>query len=464
MEKKEQEVSGKRSLFSSNLGFMLAAIGGAVGLGNIWAFPFKLGRGGGFPFLLIYVIFVFVLAIPMTLAEYSFGRRSRCGPVQAYRNLSKKWSFVGWINMAVCVGVMGFYCLICGWILKYLCMFALSCVGMGGEFWTMDSAEYFSMFIASPVEPLIWTALFMVINYLVVRNNIASGIEKSCKVMIPVLVAIMVIVAVRSCTLPGASEGLAYLFEPNATAFQENGGFFAILTLALLQVFFSSNIGFGTNLMYGSYMTNDSSITRSAIVVPIANTIVAILASLATIPAVFAFGYEPSSGAGMLFITLKAVFETMPGGAFFGFIFFIAVFFAALSSTIGMTAAIAAHPVDNWGWKERKASFVSSVIPVLIAIPISLGYGIWSHVRPLAFLGKETDLLDSLDFLCENCLATTAALMLCIFIGWVWKPDAVIEEVEKSGPFTWKKLFTIAIRYVCPIITLIAMLSSIGIL
>ena len=454
----------QRGTFSSSLGFMLVAIGGAVGLGNVWSFPFKCGRGGGFPFLILYILCVFLLGIPLAMAEFGIGRKMRCGPVQAYRRLRKKWSVIGWLSTFACIGVMGYYCLICGWILKYVCMFGLSCLGLDGSFWAMDSFAYFQAFTASPLEPLLWTAVFMAVNYLIIHKNIAAGLEKACKVMIPALVAIMIVVAIRSCTLPGAGEGLAYLFQPDLSTFQANGGFFAVLALAMLQMFFSVNIGYSTNLVCGSYMTDDTSILRSAVMVPIADMIVAVLAGLATIPAVFAFGYEPTAGAGMLFITLKAVFSTMPGGRFFGFIFFLAVLFAALTSTIAMTADIAAVPVDGWNWTEKKATLVSSVVSVLIAVPVSLGYGVWDTVKPLAFLGKDLNLLDSIDFICQNCFANVSAFLMCVFVGWIWKPAAVIEEIEKTGPFTWKKCFTIVIRYVAPVICFIVMLGSLGVL
>lgn len=463
MSKQSNTSNGTRSNFSSNFGFMLAAIGGAVGLGNIWSFPYKMGRGGGFPFIMIYVICVFVIGVPICIAEYAVGRKMRSGPVNAYRRLSKKWAFIGYLNMAVCVGVMGFYCLICGWLLKYAVMFLLSCVGMGGSFVTTGGAEYFSTFIANPIEPLVWTYAFMAVNFLIVRNNIADGIEKACKIMIPALVAILVIVAIRSCTLPGASGGLEYLFKPNMNAIREIG-FFNVFTLALLQMWFSVNIGFGTNVLYGSFLPEETNITKSAIIVPIADMIIAMLAALAVMPACFAFDVEPSAGAGLLFISLKNVFFEMPGGQFFGLIFFVAVLFAAISSTIGMTGAIAAVGTDDLHWDTRRSSLWATIIPCIIAIPVSLGYGPLSNIHPLAIFGKETDMLDSLDFLCENVFATFGALFLCIFVGYVMKPKMVIDEVEKNGLFSWKALWTILFRVVAPIATALVILCSLGII
>lgn len=463
MKSKTTAKTETRSNFSSTFGFFIAAIGGAVGLGNIWSFPFKCGRGGGFPFVLIYVLCVFIVGVPICMAEYSIGRKMRCGPVQAYRKISKKWAFLGWINTAVCVGVMGFYCLICGWILKYACMFGLSLIGLGGDFMATDSASFFSTFISNPVEPLLWTYAFMVVNYLVVRNNISRGIEKACKIMIPVLIVILIIVAIRSCTLPGASEGLAYMFEPNFDAFSEIG-FFSVFTLALLQMFFSVNIGFGTNVLYGSYLPDDTDIAKSAMIIPIADMCIAILAGVAIMPAVFAYDFEPSAGAGLLFITLKAVFNEMPGGALFGFLFFVAVMFAAFSSTIGMTGAIAAYGTDDLKWTNNKSSLVATIIPCIIAIPVSLGYSLLSDVRPLAFIGQNTDMLDSLDFVAEYVLVTIGTLLLCLFVGWIWKPDEVVKEIERTGKFSWKPLWLFLFRYVSPIVAVIVMLSSWGLI
>lgn len=454
-----------RSNFSNTIGFMLAAVGGAVGLGNIWGFPYKLGKGGGFPFILVYVICVFLIGVPICMLEYGMGRKARAGAVTAYKSFNKKAGFIGWINMAVCIGVMGFYCLICGWILKYTCMFGLSIFGGAQGFWASDSGTYFGGFIGSYFEPLIWTAIVMAVAYIIIRADIAVGIEKACKVMIPALLAIMVIVAVRACTLPGAKAGLEYLFAPNFEPFK-NGGIFAVITLALLQMWFSCNIGFGTNLLYGSYLPDDTSIVKSAIIVPIADMLVALLAALCVMPAVFAYGMEPSAGAGVLFVSLKTVFCEMPGGSIIGFIFFVAVLFAALSSVIGMEGAIAAIGTEQLKWNNDKASLWSCLSSVIIAIPVSLGYSLFADVRPLAWLGQNTDLLDSLDFLCENVLVATGTLCMLIFVGWVWKPDTVLTEIEKTGKLApwFKKTWLVLIKYVAPIITVIVLLSSVGIL
>ena len=333
-----EEKKVKRSKFSSNLGMMLACIGGAVGLGNVWGFPSKLGRGGGFYFLIIYVVVALLLGIPMTLSEYAIGRKMRKGPIAAWTELNRKWKFVGILNAIVCVGVMGFYCLLFGWIIKYMVEFGIAIFNPASTFWTMDSAEYFSMFISNPVEPLVWTFVGLLLAYLCVRKNMAGGIEKACKWMIPALVVLLIVVAIRACTLPGAEAGIEFLFQPSTENVMTSGGWLTVFGIALAQMFFSLNVGFGTNLMYGSYAPDDSDLAKNALLVPLGDMVVALLAALATIPAAFAFGYSPSTGAGMLFITMKAVFESMPGGAIFGL-------------AVGMVADLLFESLRSFGWE-----------------------------------------------------------------------------------------------------------------
>lgn len=464
MEKKQ------RSKFASNFGFLMACVGGAVGLGNVWGFPGKLGRGGGFWFLLIYVAVVFLMGISLTLTEYALGRKTRKGPVAGYMELCKKYTWVGVLNTLVCTGVMCFYWLLMGWILRYTVGFFVSIFNPSCAFWTTESSSFFGTFISSPVESMIYTFICVIIGYIILRKDAAGGIEGICKWMIPALFALLVIVAIRGMTLPGAVEGLKYMFQPNGENFKAAGGFFAVAALAVGQMFFSVNVGFGTNFLYGSYMPDESNMSRSAVMVPIADTIVALTAGLATIPAAFAFGFSPSTGAGMLFVTMKAVFATLPGGAIFGFIFFVAVFFAGISSAVGVTAAIMAVPEENWNWSHKKATILSHVIPAVVAIVACLGYSVLSDVRILGWLPESLpahnyDILDSIDYICEMVLATVAALGLVIYAGWVHKPKNIIAEVERNGvKMGWKKFYTVCIKFVCPVIVAFCVLTSIGIL
>ena len=420
------------------MGFFLANVAGTVGLGNLWGFPYKMGRGGGFPFLIIYLVAVFAIGIPIVIAEYGFGRNFRVGPVKAYAKVNKKWSFVGWLHEITCILVMGFYALIVGYLLKYMCLYFLAIFGIG-SFAATDGASYFVGMISSPVEPLIWTALVLGVTYIIIRNDFAKGYEKACKVLLPVLFVMLVIVAVRSCTLPGAVEGLKYMFQPNLSAFREVG-FFGVFALAVVQMWFSINIGFGTNIFLSSFMPEETSIPKQAIVIPIADMVVAVLAGLAIMPAVFAYGLDPTSGPSLLFVTLKNVFDDMPAGNLFGFIFFVSAVAAGLSTSIGITGALVPLGTEELGWNMEKSTAVSCLLSFLLSISVSLGYGLLSHVHPLAWLGErfsDYDMLDSIDFLGENVFLSFGALFMVIFIGWVWKPDAVLAEVEKNGTFSW---------------------------
>ena len=430
MSKQQKE---KRSNFSGSLGFFLANVAGAVGLGNLWGFPFKMGRGGGFPFIVIYLIAVFAVGIPIVIAEYGFGRKFRAGPVKAYQAVNQKWGFVGWFHEITCILVMGFYALIVGYLMKYMCMYFVSI--FGGGFTAIDGATYFSAMISSPVEPLIWTAIVLGLTYFIIRKDFAAGYEKACKVLLPILFVMLIVVAVRSCTLPGAAEGLKYMFQPNMAAFREIG-FFGVFSLAVVQMWFSINVGFGTNIFLSSYMPDGTEITKQAIAVPIADMVVAMLAGLAIMPAVFAYGLDPTSGPGLLFITLKNVFDNMPGGSVFGFIFFVSAFAAGLSTSIGITGALVPIGTEQLGWDLNKSTAASCILSFVLSIPVSLGYGVLSGVHPLAWLGERFagyDMLDSVDFLGENVFLSFGALFMVVFIGWVWKPDAVLAEVEKMA-------------------------------
>ena len=466
----------ERKGFGSNFGFLMASVGSAVGLGNIWGFPNKMGASGGFTFLVVYLVLAVLCGFIVMVGELALGRKTGKGVVSAYHVLSKRFKWLGWLGILSPFFILFFYCALGGYCIKYVVVNVGDLFGasfgsaafaeVAAANGTSLGAEVFNAFMGNPTEAIIYGLIFVALTMLIVMGGVSGGIEKVCSVGMPALFVMLLICIIRACTLPGAEAGIEFLFQPSTENVMSSGGWLTVFGIALAQMFFSLNVGFGTNLMYGSYAPDDSDLAKNALLVPLGDMVVALLAALATIPAAFAFGYSPSAGAGMLFITMKAVFESMPGGAIFGFLFFVAVFFAAISSVIGMTAANAAIPCEHWGWSNKKGTLLALASNLIIAIPVSLGYSSLSGVRLLSWMGKDTDILDSIDYLCENCFATVAALALCIFVGWIWKPAAVIEEVEKGGKFkfTWKGIFTFLIRYICPIITLIVVLSSIGII
>ena len=402
-----------RSTFSSSLGFFLAAVGGAVGLGNVWGFPFKLGRGGGFPFLVIYVLCVFVVGVPICIAEYALGRKMRSGPVSAYKRISKKWTFLGWINMAVCIGVMGFYCLICGWLLKYACMFALSLVGLGGDFLAMDSATYFTTFVAKPLEPLIWTYAFMIINYLVIRKNISQGIEKSCKVMIPALYVLFIALAIMMPFVPGSSEGYKYIFSLDPRGLLDVN----VWVFAFGQCFFSLSVAGSGSVIYGSYLGKDVKIRQSAILCALFDTSAALLAMFIVIPAMATTGADLGNGGpGLMFIYLIPVFNNMGGIARIMFIFFyVAVLFAGVSSIINLFETPVAFLQEKLRFNRVTATAVIHIVGVAVALTIQPWTSQWMDMVSI--------------YLCP-----LGALTAGIMFFWIMKKDTALAAVQEGDP------------------------------
>ena len=322
--------------FGSNFGFLMAAIGSAVGLGNLWCLPYRMGANGGFAFLLLYLILVVFVGYVILMSELALGRNTGKGVVGAYRTLSEKYAFIGWMGLIAPWLILSFYSMLGGYCIKYAIanlgdLFAASW-GVNG----MDSGEYFSAFTSDMLQTVIFSLIFVFLTVIIVRNGVSGGIEKFTTIAMPALFVMLVIVIIRSVTLPGASEGLAFMFKPNWEAFK-GSGWVSVLAVAGGQMFFSLSLGMSIMVTYGSYLPKDQNLERSALVIPFADTLVAIMAGLATMPAVFAMGLKPGSGPGLLFITLQTVFDSMGAvGPFFGFLMYALVFIAAITSSISL--------------------------------------------------------------------------------------------------------------------------------
>ena len=474
-----EEKKVKRSKFSSNLGMMLACIGGAVGLGNVWGFPSKLGRGGGFYFLIIYVVVALLLGIPMTLSEYAIGRKMRKGPIAAWTELNRKWKFVGILNAIVCVGVMGFYCLLFGWIIKYMVEFGIAIFNPAGTFWTMDSAEYFSMFISNPVEPLIWTFVGLLLAYLCVRKNMAGGIEKACKWMIPALVVLLIVVAIRACTLPGAVDGLKYMFIPGWSVangvIAEAPSFFEVLSTAGGQMFFSLSLGMGAMITYGSYLDKKENLEKNAILIVAMDTLVALMAGLCVIPGRFALDPDGAlGGPSLLFITMQNVFHNMGAvGPIFGILFYLLVVFAAISSSISLLEVIVAHFVDKAreagkGDKRKPYSLIAAALVGLGCILVCADCLGGAGIAPADLLGIENpqtwaaDWLDFWDMLSEGIMMPLGALLMSLMIGWEIGPEVVKEEAEQQGnKFGAYGFFKVCVKVITPLCMLLILYGQV---
>ena len=439
----------KRSSFTGKIGFVLAAAGSAVRLGNIWRFPYLAAKYGGGIFLLVYIILAVTFGFALMCAEIALGRKTGQSAIGAFRALNKKYSFIGAIASIIPVIILPYYSVIGGWVTKYLTVFAT-----GGM--TEAAADgYFEAFIAKPFEPIGWFLLFIGLTALVVLLGVEKGIEKVSKVMMPVLVVLTVFIAIYVLFMPGAIDGLIYYVKPDFSKFSAT-----TVLAAMGQLFYSMSLAMGIMITYGSYMKKDVNLEKSVRQIEIFDTGIAFFAGLMIVPAVFAFsgGDEAAlgKGPGLMFITLPKVFESMKGGSIVGAAFFLLVLFAALTSSISLMETVVSIVRDKIGWSRNKTCLLVLVFSVLLGLPSSLGFGVLSNIS----LGGMT-FLDMFDFASNSVLMPIVALLTCIFVGYVIKPKALIEEIELTGPFKAKTLFTVVIKYVAPVCIILILISSV---
>ena len=444
-------MSEKRSSFSGKLGFVLAAAGSAVGLGNIWRFPYLAAKYGGGIFLLVYILLAVTFGFVLMVSEIAIGRKTGLSAVSAYSTLNKKFGFVGYLGSIVPMIILPYYSVIGGWVLKYLFGFASGSAG------AMASDEYFGGFIAKTTEPLVWFLIFLGATALIVILGVEKGVENVSKIMMPVLVIFIAFVAVYTiCTMPGALDGVAYYFMPDFSKFSA-----MTVVAALGQLFYSMSLAMGIMITYGSYMKKDINIEKSVHQIEIFDTGVAFLAGLMIIPAVFSFsgGSAEALGKGpsLMFITLPKVFETMPGGTVIGVIFFIMVLFAALTSSVSLMETVISIFCDKLKLKRTTACAIVLGLCLLLGIPSSLGNGIWSSVK---ILGMQ--FLDFFDFISNNIIMPVVAFITCVFVGFFLKPKTIVEELESHGnKFNFKKPYGFIIKYVAPVCIILILISSI---
>ena len=439
----------KRSKFSNKLGFVMAAAGSAVGLGNIWRFPYLAAKYGGGLFLLIYVFFVLTFGYTIMTSEIALGRKTRQSPIGAYRTLNKKFSFIGVIACIVTFIILPYYSVIGGWVIKYLITY------LTGGHAELAADGFFDSYIASPVEPVVYQIIFVVATLVIILRGVTNGIEKASKIMMPLLILLSIAVAIYSITLPGAMEGVKYLFIPNFENFSVQG-----VLAALGQMFYSLSLAMGIMITFGSYLDRKENIEKSVGNIEFFDSGVAILAGLMVIPAVFAFsGGDQSAlgkGAGLMFVTLPKVFEGMGMSTVIGCLFFLLVFFAAITSSISLMEACVSSICDQLGWNRKRSSIVVAIIAILLGLPASLGYGLWSNVTILGF-----NILDFMDFITNSVLMPVGALLTCIFIGWVVKPKVITDEIEASSKFRRKPIFIAIIKYIGPLLIISILVFSV---
>lgn len=443
-------MSHKRSSFSGKVGFVLAAAGSAVGLGNIWRFPYLAAKYGGGIFLLVYLILAVTFGFALMTAEIALGRKTQLSAIGAFGSLNKRFSFLGYLASIVPMIILPYYSVIGGWVMKYLVGFVT------GEGAVMANDTYFGAYISKTAEPIIWFLLFMGITAVIVLFDVEKGIEKVSKIMMPILVVLILVICVYTIfSMDGALDGVAYYLKPDFSKF-------SVMTVvaAMGQLFYSMSLAMGIMITFGSYMKKDIRIEKSVRQIELFDTGIAFLAGLMIIPAVFAFsgGDEAAlgQGPGLMFVTLPKVFATMPGGSIIGAAFFIMVLFAALTSAISLMETIVSIFRDKLGIGRKPACILVFGICVALGLLSCLGYSAWSTVK---IIGMQ--FLDLFDFLSNSIIMPITAFATCIFVGYILKPKALIAELERGGPFKARTLFTVMIKYVAPIFTLLILLSSI---
>lgn len=427
----------------------MAAAGSAVGLGNIWRFPYLAAKYGGGIFLLVYLILAVTFGFSLMIAEIAIGRKTGASTILSYKIIDKRFSFLGYLASLVPIIIFPYYCVIGGWVVKFLGVYA------SGQGHAAVEDGYFGGFISSPFEPLLCTAIFLIITSVVVMLGVQKGIERVSKFLMPALILMSLGTAIYSLTIDGAIDGLIYYVKPNFADFS-----IKTVVAATGQLFYSMSLAMGIMVTYGSYMRKEDDLEKSVRNIEVFDTAIAFLSGMMIVPAVFAFSGGDKdalqTGPTLMFVTLPKVFDSMAGGHIFGFVFFVLVFFAALTSAISLMETIVSIISDKFGWGRKRICVGIMIFAFIIAVPSSLGFGVWDNVKIFGY-----SILDFFDFISNNIMMPIVALISSILIGFVAKPKFVSDEVEISGKFKAKKMFTVIIRYVVPVCMVVILISSI---
>ncbi|MHC1732375.1 MAG: sodium-dependent transporter [Bacteroidales bacterium] len=445
----------RRDSFGSKMGVIAAAAGSAVGLGNIWRFPYILGENGGGAFLIIYLVIMFAIGIPVMMSELVIGRRSQRNAVGAFKVLApgKPWYLVGMMGIISAFMILAFYTAVSGWTLEYLYQTIIG--GFSGKS-SEELTAMFDSFRSESLRPALWFSVFMLATSGIVLGGVRKGIEKSTKIMMPLLFLLLIVMCIKSLTLPGAGKGMEFLFKPDFS--KVNG---TVVLMALGQVFFSLSIGMGTIITYGSYIQKDNSLANTSVQVSLIDTAVAVLAGVAIFPAVFAFGISPASGEALTFIVLPGIFQQMTGGMIFSFMFFLLLALAALTSTISVLEVIVAYFSEQLGLSRKKAILLATLSMFVLGIIASLSLGLTSKVR---LFGLNT--FDLFNTTTANILLPLGGLLIVIFLGWFFPGKDIRDELSNSGNLKarYYLLYRFIIRFVAPIAITIVFLNGIGLL
>ena len=471
----------ERKGFGSNFGFLMAAVGSAVGLGNIWGFPNKMGANGGFTFLIIYLLLAACCGLIVMIGELALGRKTGKGAVGAYKILSKKFRWLGWLGILSAFLILFFYCALGGYCIKYVVLNVGNLFGAGFGSNGLNGAEVFGAFMGNQMEAVIYGLIFVLLTMLIVMGGVGGGIEKVCSVGMPALFIILLICIIRACTLPGAVDGLKYMFVPGWAL--EHGvidkapDLLTVLSTAGGQMFFSLSLGMGAMITYGSYLNKKENIEKNALLIVIMDTMVALMAGLCVIPGRFAL--DPTGklgGPSLLFVTMQNVFDNMPLGSVFGILFYLLVVFAAISSSISLLEVIVAHFCDKArekgkGDKRKAYSLIAAAAVGVGCILVCLDCLGGAGISPFNILGMDPEnglpmwsdcWLDFFDCISEGILMPLGALLMCLCIGWEIGPKVVDEEVTLEGQnFKLRGFFNICVKIITPLGMLLVLYGQI---
>lgn len=446
--------SRQRALFATRLGVIATTVGSSVGLGNIWRFPYEAGTHGGGAFLICYLGFILLLGIPVICAEFVMGRQARANIFGAFRSLSswRGWHYVGYIGIIASMMILSFYSVVAGWTVEYFVSATM------GQLSGVDQAElstHFTEFTSGNWRPVLWTVIFLLINYKVLSGGVTKGIERISNILMPLLFVLLIAFCINSLLLPGAGQGVSFFFTPDFSKITP-----ATLIGAMGQAFFSLSIGLGTMMIYASYFNNKVSLVRTAFTVASLDTLVAVLAALIIFPAVFTFGMSPEQGPKLVFEVLPAIFNQLPGGTIWAAAFFFLLFMASLTSTISMSEISIAFLIEEKGMKRRSATRLNTLIVILGATLCALSFGCLSH---LTIAGRN--IFDLFDFVASNVMLPLGGLCISLFVGWVLDRRVLRRQLAPTGSrFSVATMWVIRflLRWMAPACILLVFLNSVG--
>ncbi len=439
-----------RATLGGKLSAVLVAAGSSVGLGNIWRFPYVVGENGGGAFLVIYMLCVLLFGLPIMLSEFSVGRASHRNAVGAYRKLDRRWRFLGYNGVLTAFLILGFYFVVSGWTAEYMVQSVTG--GLAQCTAPEHYAAFFEGFISHPWRPLIYTGLFILATHVIIAMGVQKGIERSSKLLMPLLLVVLVALAVHSLLMPGGGEGLRFLFRPDFSKVTP-----ATVLVAMGQAFFSLSVGLGTMVTYASYFKPETDLGKTALNVTLLDTLVAVLAGVVIFPAVFSVGIAPSSGPSLVFITLPGIFNGMPLSMVWSAVFFLLLVIAALTSTLSLHEVLTAYMQEEWGLNRRRAAWATTAATAVLGALASLSLGVLGGWKICGL-----NIFDSLDYLTANILLPAGGFVTCIFVGWFMDRRKFKAQVCNNG--TGRMWFFVTLRwllrYFCPAVLLLMFLDN----